>query len=273
MVQYFLIRRTLLNVFLTQSQQELKEELELQIRTGFVLRGEALATLRRKKLYHDEYETFEEYCTAVFGFTSLYIKRCIKAASTYRKIEKYLQTNGLSDPLPSKQRQLRPIFQAPLNASEVGLVWTLAVTLASGAIPTSSIVTEAVKSYLRSKSPPTNPFNEGQICRIIGGVPGKKNCWCVVSQVKKDECVVDTWNSQYVVAIDDLSPMQMSPIQEEQILDLGERMTALSEVGELDEAAMWLLRGLEKLKRSQLNSLEEKLLQVLEEFYLSDDVV
>ena len=52
------------------------------------------------------------------------------------------------------------------------------------------------------------------------------------------------------------------------MLDLGERMTALAEVGELDEAAIWLLQGLERLKRSQLNSLEEKLLQVLEEEYL-----
>ena len=260
-------------MLLSLEQQRLKEQLETKVRTGFVLRGEALATLRRQKLYGDEYDTFDEYCTAVFGFTSLYIKRCIKAASTYRKIERYLQTNGLNDPLPSKQRQLRAIFQAPLNASEVGLVWTLAVTQASGAIPSSSIVTEAVKSYLRSKSPPTNPFTENQICRIIGGVPGKKNCWCVVSQVRQDEYVVDTWDSQYVVAIDNLSPMQMTNAQKEQMLVWGERMTALSEVGELDESAMWLLHGLEKLKRSQLNSLEEKLLQVLEEFYLSDDVV
>lgn len=257
-------------MFLTQSQLELKEQLELQVRTGFVLRGEALATLRRKKLYEEEYDTFEEYCTTVFGFTSLYIKRCIKAASTYRKIERYLQTNGLNDPLPSKQRQLRPIFQAPLDASEVGLVWTFAVTLAYGAVPSSSIVKEAVKSYLKSKSPPVNPFTEGSLCRIIGGVPGKKNCWCVVSEVRQDECVVDTWDSQYVISIDDLQEIKMTDAEREQMLDLGERLTAIAEAGELDEAAMWLLRGLERLKRSQLNSLEEKLLQVLEEFYISD---
>ncbi len=62
--------------------------------------------------------------------------------------------------------------------------------------------------------------------------------------------------------------MQFTHAEREQMLDLGERMTALSEVGELDEAAIWLLQGLERLKRSQLNSLEEKLLQVLEEEYL-----
>ncbi len=62
--------------------------------------------------------------------------------------------------------------------------------------------------------------------------------------------------------------MKFTHAEEEQMLDLGERMTALAEVGELDEAAIWLLQGLERLKRSQLNSLEEKLLQVLEEEYL-----
>ena len=51
------------------------------------------------------------------------------------------------------------------------------------------------------------------------------------------------------------------------MLDLGVRMTALDECGELDEAAIWLLRGLEKLNRP-LNSLEDKLLRVLEAEYL-----
>ena len=125
---------------LSPQEHILRTELEQQVRTGFVLRGEALATIRRKKLYRDEYDNFDEYCAAVFGFTHLYIKRCIKAATTYRDIERYLQTNGLDDPLPSKQRQLRPLFQAVLNSTEIGLVWTMAVTLALGEIPSSSLV-------------------------------------------------------------------------------------------------------------------------------------
>ena len=75
-----------------------------------------------------------------------------------------------------------------------------------------------------------------------------------------------------MVAVDDLSALKFTNAEQEQMLDLGERMTALSEVGELDEAAMWLLRGLERLNRSQLNSLEERLLQVLESVYLFHDV-
>jgi hypothetical protein len=89
-----------------------------------------------------------------------------------------------------------------------------------------------------------------------------------VSEVSQDECVVDTWNDRFVVSVDDLMPMKFTSQESEQMLDLGARMTALSEVGELDEAAIWLLKGLEKLNRSQLNSLEERLLEVLEEVYL-----
>ena len=84
--------------------------------------------------------------------------------------------------------------------------------------------------------------------------------------------MVDPWDNQYVVAVDDLQEMKFTRIEQEQMLDLGERMTALSEVGELDEAAMWVLQGLEKLNRSQLNSIEERLLQILETFYLFHDV-
>lgn len=66
--------------------------------------------------------------------------------------------------------------------------------------------------------------------------------------------------------------MKFNHAEQEQMLDLGERMTALFQVGELDEAAKWLLQGLERLNRSRLNTIEERLLRVLEEFYLFHDV-
>ena len=233
-----------------------------------MLRGQALRSIKRLQLYRDRFSDFESYCESVFGFTMLYIERCMLAAETYYFVEEYLKTNGLNDPLPTKQRQLRPIFQAHLNPIEAGEVWVMAVNIALGKVPPASVVKSAVKSYLHQKYPPVNPFSEGEICRIKSGVPGKQNCWCVVAEVSQDECVVDTWDDRFVVSVDDLMPMKFSSDESEQMLDLGERMTALSEVGELDEAAIWLLKGLEKLNRSQLNSLEEGLLQVLEAFYL-----
>ena len=199
----------------------------------------------------------------------LYIERCMLAAETYYSIESYLETNSLNEPLPTKQSQLRPIFQAHLSPIEAGEVWVISVALAAEKVPPKVVVEKAVKAYLKQKYPPINPFSEGEICRIKSGVTGKQNCWCVVSEVSKDECVVDTWDSQYTVSVEDMMPMKFTRNESEQMLDLGARMTALAEVGELDEAAMWVLQGLEKLNRSQLNSVEERLLQALEAEYLN----
>lgn len=256
---------------LSPQEAELRAKLEHQVRTGFVLRGQALRTIKRLQLYRDRFDDFESYCESVFGFTMLYIERCMLAAETYYSIESYLKTNGLNEPLPTKQRQLRPIFQAHLSPIEAGEVWVMAVGIAQGQVPSYSTVKLAVKAYLKQKYPPVNPFSEGEICRIKSGVRGKQNCWCVVAEVRKDECVVDTWDDRFVVSVDDLMPLKFSPDESEQMLDLGERMTALSEVGELDEAALCLLKWLEKLNRATLNSLEERLLQVLEEVYIFCD--
>ncbi|MCC0178458.1 hypothetical protein I4641_15890 [Waterburya agarophytonicola K14] len=253
---------------LSPQEAELRDKLEHQVRTGFVLRGQALRSIKRLQLYRDRFDNFESYCEDIFGFTMLYIERCMLAAETYYSIEKYLKTNGLNDPLPTKQRQLRPIFQAHLNPIEAGEVWVMAVNIALGKVPPASVVKSAVKSYLHQKYPPINPFAEGEICRIKSGVSGKQNCWCVVAEVKRDECVVDTWNDRFVVSVDDLMPMKFTHDESEQMLDLGERMTALSEVVELDEAALCLLKWLEKLNRATLNSLEERLLRVIEDEYL-----
>ena len=254
---------------LSPQEADLRAKLEQQVRTGFVLRGQALRSIKRLKLYRDRFNDFESYCDEVFGFSMLYIERCMLAAETYYSIESYLETNSLNEPLPTKQSQLRPIFQAHLSPIEAGEVWVMSVALAAEKVPPKVVVEKAVKAYLKQKYPPINPFTEGEICRIKSGVTGKQNCWCVVSEVSKDECVVDTWDSQYTVSVEDIMPMKFTRNESEQMLDLGARMTALAEVGELDEAAMWVLQGLEKLNRSQLNSVEERLLQALEAEYLN----
>ena len=147
---------------------------------------------------------------------------------------------------------------------EFGLVWTMAVTFAMGRVPSSSIVKDVVKSYLQSKNPPLNPFVEGQVCRIKG-ISSKTNCWCIINEIRGNECFVSTWDSEYILPFDNLEAIPTDDNQQEAFFNLGERMTALFETGELDAAAMWVLKGLERLDRSRLNSLEERLLQVLED--------
>lgn len=141
---------------LSEGEKQLRSELERAVNTGFVLRGRALASIEKLKLYRDDYDNFKDYCTAVFGLTFDYIRRCIRAAQTYDSISEYLKNNNPDSPYPMKQRQLRPIFQAHLSPLEAGEVWVMAVSLAGGAVPTSSIVKDAVKLYLQQKYPPSD---------------------------------------------------------------------------------------------------------------------
>jgi hypothetical protein len=78
---------------LSPQEVELRDKLEHQVRTGFVLRGQALRTIKQLKLYRDRARDFESYCDEVFGFTMLYIERCMRAAETYYFIEEYLKTS------------------------------------------------------------------------------------------------------------------------------------------------------------------------------------
>ena len=153
---------------LSAGELELRDKLEHQVKTGFVMRGQALRSIKRLKLYRDLYDDFAEYCQNRFGFTMLYIDRCMVAAETYYAIEDYLETRSLKEPLPTKQAQLRPIFQAHLTPIEAGEVWVMAVKLALGSIPSKPLVQQAVKTYLNRKYPTVNPFYDGQICRIKG---------------------------------------------------------------------------------------------------------
>ncbi|MEO0925095.1 MAG: hypothetical protein AAFY63_04390 [Cyanobacteria bacterium J06643_13] len=143
---------------LSPQERQLRDKLEQQVRTGFVLRGQALRSIKRLQLYRDRFNNFESYCDEIFGFSMLYIERCMRAAETYYLIEEYLKTNSLSEPLPTKQSQLRPIFQAHLNPIEAGEVWVMSVGMAAEKVPPKVIVEKAVKAYLNRKYPPINPL-------------------------------------------------------------------------------------------------------------------
>ena len=253
--------------FLSESETELLQQLEGQVRRSFVARGRALSEIRKRQLYRGNYDSFSDYCLGVFGYSRTFSNLCINAAKIYLTIESYLQTNGLPDPLPSRQRQLRPLVTAKLASEENGMVWVMAVTLAEGQVPSGSLVSEALRLYLEEQCPPINPFTVNQICRIVGTTPqlqGKHHAWCLIAEVQERECLVQTWDDEFMVPVAYLEPLDFSADEQEQMIDLGERMSKIYESGISDPVAMKVLSWLAKLKRPMLNSLEEKLLQVIE---------
>ena len=156
---------------------------------------------------------------------------------------------------------------AKLASEENGMVWVMAVTLAEGQVPSGSLVSEALRLYLEEQCPPINPFSVNQICRIVGTTPqlqGKHHAWCLIAEVQERECLVQTWDDEFMVPVAYLEPLDFSADEQEQMIDLGERMSRIYEAGISDPVALKVLTWLAKLKRPMLNSLEEKLLWVIE---------
>jgi hypothetical protein len=147
----------------------------------------------------------------------------------------------------------------------------MAIALAEGKVPSSSIVSEAVSLYLDQNDTQLNPLIEGDICQIVvrgnSKLKGLGGSWCIVEEVGDGKCIVNTWNNQLSVPVDNLESQKLDKNQYQAIEDIGVRMTKLHQTGKLDKAALWVLNGLAKLDKPYLTTLEENLLQVLEKEY------
>ena len=242
-----------------------------QVGNAFYISGMALAQLKEERLYRNTHLSFDEFCQDVFGYGSDYAYLKIAAAKVYQNLLDYPPTNGRQPILPTRQRQLRPIVKAKLEADAQVEVWHNAIALADGKIPSSSIVAQAVNLYLAEDDTQFNPFTEGEVCRIVvrgnSKLKGKGGSWCIVEEVGDRFCVVNTWNNQLTVPVDNLKSEDFDEEEYQAIEDVGVRMTKLHQTEKLDKAALWILEGLAKLDRPQLTPLEDKLLRVLEEEY------
>jgi hypothetical protein len=262
---------------LSQDEQTIRAELEAKVKTAFYSAGMALIQLKQERLYRNTHLSFEEFCLDVFSFSSDYAYLKMAAARIYENLMLGLPslanqpTIGRHLPLPTRQRQLRPIVKAKLDPNAQVEVWTMAIALAGGKVPTSQIVLRAVQLYLAQNNLTDNPFSIGEICRIVSKgnsqLKGMAKCWCIVDQVHSSSCTVNTWSNEIEVPIENLESLKFNPEQDQSIENIGVRMTRLHEAGSLDDAAVWVLSGLAKLDRPYLTTLEEKLLQVIEEEY------
>ena len=257
---------------LNTQEQKLRQSLEQDVKTAFYSAGMALISLKELRLYRSTHLSFEEFCLDVFSFSSDYAYLKMAAARVYQNLLDNLPTIGRHLPLPTRQRQLRPIIKAKLDDDAQVEVWSNAIALAEGKVPTNSIVDEAVRVYLAQDDTQPNPFSPKEICQIVvrgnSQLKGLGGCWCIVDQVHDSSCTVNTWNNELEVPVSNLESKQFDSEQYQAIEDIGVRMSLLHKTEKLDKAALWVLNGLAKLDRPYLTILEEKLLQVLEQEYL-----
>ena len=270
---------------LTEQEERDLLRLERKVERAFFEAGQSLKELRDRRLYRATHNTFEEYCRERFDYTRRRPHQLIEAALIYDNLSEKCAKMSVGDAsshgaypttlahiLPTKEGQVQPLSQLPLE--EQADAWTVAVEEAGGKVPTGRIVKEVVRR-IKDKNQAPIPFRVGEVCQIIAKdnpeLRGKSGCWCVVSEVYEFTVWVSTWDNEYTVRPEHLKSLGYSIDERKQIESVGFRMTILQETGKLDEAALWVLNGLAKLKTPYLTILEEKLLALLEREYLSDD--
>jgi len=256
---------------LTTEEEGDRLHLERKVERAFYEAGMALMQLRDRRLYRTTHPTFEDYCRDRFNYTRRRPYQLIEAAIVYDnlidKCAKFLHI------LPTKESQAQPLSQ--LDPQEQPLAWETAVEEAGGKVPTGRIVKDVVQRIKDKERSPIS-FRVGEVCQIRAKdnseLRGKSGCWCIVSEVYEFSCLVATWDSEYTLRPEHLKSWEYSPDECKQMESLGIRMTLLHQTGKLDEASLWILNGLAKLKTPYLTILEEKLLTLLEDFYIFHDV-
>ncbi len=248
---------------LTTEEEGDRLHLERKVERAFYEAGMALMQLRDRRLYRSTHATFEDYCRDRFDYVRRRSYQLIDAAKIYNNLsEKCEQFVHI---LPTREGQVRPMSQ--LNASEQVLAWETAVEEAGGKVPTGRIVKEVVQRIKDKERPPIT-LRVGEVCFLIAKdnpeLRGKSGCWCIVSEVYEFSCLVATWDNEYILRLEHLKSLGYSADECREMEDLGVRMSLLHQTRKLDQAALWILNGLAKLKTPYLTILEEKLLALLE---------
>jgi hypothetical protein len=267
---------------LTVEDKSDRLHLERKVERAFYQAGMALMELRDRKLYRSTHATFEDYCRDRFDYTRRRPYQLIEAALIYDNLIEKCAKMSVGDAsshgaypttlgyiLPTKEGQIQPLSQ--LEREEQPEAWITAVEEAGGKVPPGRIVKEVVQRIKDKERPPIT-LKVGEVCQIMAKdnveLRGKSGCWCIVSEVYEFSCLVATWESEYILRSEHLKSLGYSPDECKQMEDLGVRMTLLHQTGKLDEAALWILNGLAKLKTPYLTLLESKLLALLEVEYL-----
>ncbi|MEC4812345.1 MAG: hypothetical protein SAK29_03575, partial [Scytonema sp. PMC 1069.18] len=175
-------------------------------------------------------------------------------------------TQQSSQLLPTNEAQIRPLTK--LEPDQQREVWQRAVEEAGNKVPSGRVVKGVVQRIMeRTKVP--NPYRVGEVCRFVvkdnPDLRGKGGCWCIVVRVNNFSCNVVAWDGEYTVGMEHLKSLEYSDGNCEQMKLLGDRISKLRSLDNLEDAAKNVLRQLGEVKRPYLTTFEEKLLSFIEQ--------
>lgn len=129
---------------LSPSEIEEKERLENIVQQAFFVAGQALKTLRDKKLYRETHATFEKYAEAKFGYKKSAAYYLINASEVVNNLKcpQIVEKIETIEILPASESQCRPMTKLPPERQR--LAWSKAIRKANGRVPSAKIVKEAV---------------------------------------------------------------------------------------------------------------------------------
>lgn len=133
---------------LNPSEQEERVQLEAKIsqhQQAFDEVGNALITLRDKRLYRSTHDTFERYCQEQWEMTSRRANQLIKAAEVMENLKANQDGNNCSQILPANEAQIR--YLTSLNPEKQIELWQKAVEKSPNGKPTANLVKEIATLY------------------------------------------------------------------------------------------------------------------------------
>jgi hypothetical protein len=133
----------------TESESTELANLETTIERGlktFWEVGNALLTIRDKRLYRERHSTFEAYCVERWGFTDEQARRLMRGSEVLTNLQ---QTPPIGGVLPNNESQVRPLTKLK-DPSQQRQAWQKAVDSAANGKPTAADVTLATKEIKES---------------------------------------------------------------------------------------------------------------------------
>jgi len=135
---------------LSEEEKAERDELECTVQQAFYIAGQALWSLRDKRLYRETHATFESYVRDRFDFTKRAAYYLIDAHEVVNnlKSEQFVHSNK-STILPTKESQCRNLAGHPPEIQR--RAWERALNLAGGnKVPPARLVKQAVREITQS---------------------------------------------------------------------------------------------------------------------------
>ncbi len=125
---------------LSREERNTLESCEERISSSFVALGEAIRTIRDRRLYREDFDTFEAYCQDRWGWTRQHAYQLMAGA----EVAAHLASTFVDElPLPTSEGQVRLLTR--FEPQEQAGLWREAVVRSAGRPPTMAMVREVIQ--------------------------------------------------------------------------------------------------------------------------------